>query len=217
MTVSTPTFSIADHGPSRSFAADDPFRARAVPDGDVLVHLGVPPAAPVEADPARRCILIELGTESLGVHTGEDAGREGDTRIGFARWRLGDGEPGPLVELVVQPRTEPAALDAARAVFEGAGLQVAVCLDRAGRILDRMLRPYFNDALRALDNGLATANDLDKTVRLGLGYPEGPIALLHRTGLAHHPDVTETLFRLTGERTFAPARRAAVARSRARD
>ena len=58
-----------------------------------------------------------------------------------------------------------------------------------------------------------TGDDLDKTVRLGLGYSEGPIALLHRTGLAHHHDVTEALFRVTGERAFAPERRAAVARA----
>lgn len=206
-----PTFSIVDHGPSRSFPAGDPFRARAAAGGDVVVHCGVPAGAPVDADPAATCTLVELGTESLGVHTGEDSGREGDTRVGFARWRLGNGQPGDLVELVTQPGTVPAALEAARATFEGAGFRVAVCRDRAGRILDRMLRPYFNDALRALDDGLASPGDLDKTVRLGLGYPEGPIALLYRTGLAHHHEITRALFAATGERAFAPPRRAAVA------
>jgi 3-hydroxybutyryl-CoA dehydrogenase len=77
-----------------------------------------------------------------------------------------------------------------------------------------MLRPYFNDALRALDDGIANSDDLDKTVRLGLSYPEGPIALLHRSGLAHHHDVTRALYDVTGEPAFAPPRRAAVARSR---
>jgi 3-hydroxybutyryl-CoA dehydrogenase len=165
-------------------------------------------------DAAGRCTLIDLGTEVLGVHTGEDAGREGDNRIGFARWRLGEGEPSNLVELVIQPRSDPAAVGAARAQLEDEGFQVAICLDRPGRILDRLLRPYFNDALRALDNGLANGDDLDKTVRLGLSYPEGPIALLHRTGLAHHHDVTKALFDATGERAFIPARRAAVAHAR---
>ena len=212
-----PTFSIIDHGPSRSFPTADPFRSQTGADGEVLIHCGVPAGAPVEADPARLCTLIELGTESLGVHTGEDSGREGDTRIGFARWRLGNGNPSDLVELVIQPGTVPAALDAARAVFEDAGFQVAVCRDRAGRILDRMLRPYFNDALRALDDGLATADDLDKTVCLGLRYPEGPIALLYRTGLAHHHAITRALFDVTGERAFAPPRRATVAVMRNQD
>jgi 3-hydroxybutyryl-CoA dehydrogenase len=167
-----------------------------------------------EGPPAGDCRLIELGTECLGVHTGEDLGREGDKHVGFARWQLGNGEPSRLVELVTQPGTDPSAVSAARAEFEAHGLQVAVCRDHAGRILDRLLRPYFNDALRALDNGLASASDLDKTVSLGLGYPEGPIELLHRTGLAHHHDVTRALFDLTGERAFFPPRRAVVAHSR---
>jgi len=180
------------------------------PDGQKIDHTAPAP------EPTGPYELIEIGTECLGFHTGENAGREGDTRIGIARWQLGDGEPSDLVELVVQRRTDPASLAAARAHLEQAGSRVAVCLDRPGRILDRLLRPYFNDALRALDRGLATAEDLDKTVRLGLSYPEGPIALLQRTGLAHHHEVTKALFELTGERAFFPARPAAVAHSRNR-
>lgn len=182
--------------------------------GDVKVEGAAPQGGPAAEVGDAACELVELGTECLGVHTGEDAGREGDRRVGFARWRVGNGEPAKLVELVTQPGTDPAAVAAARARFKAEGLAVAVCLDRAGRILDRMVRPYFNDALRALDHGLATADDLDKTVRLGLGYPEGPIALLHRTGLAAHHDVTRVLFDITGERAFAPPRRAAVAAAR---
>src|SRR3546814_15087618 len=53
------------------------------------------------------------------------------------RFRLGDGDPSDLVELVRQPATDPAAVEAACELFEAAGLQVAVCGDFAGRILDR--------------------------------------------------------------------------------
>ena len=123
-------------------------------------------------------------------------------------------EPTNLVELVRQPRTSDAALAAAKQVFEAAGLQVAVCGDFAGRIIDRLVRPYYNAALRRLDEGLATADDLDTTLKLGLGYPEGPIALLERTGLAHHFDVTQALFEAYGEPAYAPARRARVAKQR---
>lgn len=76
------------------------------------------------------------------------------------------------------------------------------------------MRRYYNAALRRLDEGLATADDLDTTLRLGLGYPEGPIALLERTGLAHHFDVTHALFEAYGEPPYAPARRARVAKQR---
>ena len=89
-----------------------------------------------------------------------------------------------------------------------------MCGDFAGRIIDRLVRPYYNAALRRLDEGLATADDLDTTLKLGLGYPEGPIALLERTGLAHHFDVTQALYEATGEQPYAPARRARVAKSR---
>ena len=134
--------------------------------------------------------------------------------LGFARFRVGDAEQTNLVELVRQPRTNAAALAAASLLFTDAGLQFAVCGDFAGRIIDRLVRPYYNAAMRRLDEGLATADDLDTTLRLGLGYPEGPIALLERSGLAHHFDVTHALFEASGDAAYAPARRAQVAKQR---
>lgn len=161
-------------------------------------------------------VAIELGTECLGVHTGEDSGNEGSNVVGFARFRLGDADPSRLVELVKQPKTRPEAIAAARAVFEAAGLVVAVCGDFPGRIVDRLIRPYYNAALRRLDEGLASASDMDTTLKLGLGYPEGPIALLTRTGLHHHHDVTQALYQALGSEAYAPARRAQVAKQRVR-
>jgi len=148
------------------------------------------------------------------VHTGERHGEEGSNVLGFARFRLGVAAPTELVELVRQPRTPDPAIAAARQVLEAAGLQVALCGDFAGRIIDRLVRPYYNAALTRLDEGLATAADLDTTLELGLGYPEGPIALLDRTGLVHHHDVTQALFEACGDPAYAPARRARVARRR---
>jgi 3-hydroxybutyryl-CoA dehydrogenase len=92
----------------------------------------------------KAAVLIELGTESLGEYTGEGRAEEGSNVLGFARFRLGNAEPTKLVELVRQPRTGDAAFAAAKEVIEGAGLQVAVCGDFAGRIIDRLVRPYYN-------------------------------------------------------------------------
>ncbi len=78
--------------------------------------------------------------------------------------------------------------------------KVALCFDFEGRIIDRLVRPYYNAALRRLDEGLASADDMDLTLRLGLGYPEGPIALLEKTGLEHHFDVTQDLFGASAKR-----------------
>ena len=91
---------------------------------------------------------------------------------------------------------------------------MAVCGDFPGRIIDRLIRPYLNAALRRLDERLASAADMDKTLCLGLGYPEGPISLLERTGLAEHHDVTLDLYRALGQEPYAPARRAQVAKAR---
>ena len=208
-------YSIIDTGGSRSFPSGDGFLAKASHEASVLIILGNNvQAALSSADKLKTAILVELGSECLGVHTGESRGHEGSNVLGFARFRLGEAPPTNLVELVKQPNTDPAALAAAKKVFESAGLGVAVCNDFPGRIVERLLRPYLNAALRRLDEGLATADDLDTTLRLGLGYPEGPIALLERTGLAAHFERTQALYEALGDAAYAPARRARVAYAR---
>lgn len=199
-------------GPSRSFPDGDPFLDGAVDarSADIVLYCGVP----VQPDDGKAAILVELGTESLGVHTGEDLGREGSNIVGFARFRNGGDPPSPLVELVRQPATRESALAAARALFEAAGLTVVVCADQPGRIIDRLVRPKINAALRFLDEGLATQPDMDLTCRLGLGYPDGPIERADRGGLAHHYAVTQALFETFGTPAYAPPRRALVANRR---
>ena len=211
-----PTHSILDTGGSRSFPEAHPLLASAVEDGEVLIVIGRDAGAALRPDANKAAILVELGAECLGVHTGESRAEEGSNVLGFARFRLGEAKPSDLVELVRQPGSDEAAIRAAREVLEAAGLSVAVCRDFAGRIIDRLVRPYYNEALNRLDEGLATAADMDLTLKLGLGYPEGPIELLERTGLAHHYDVTAALFEVYGTRAYAPARRAVVAKQRQR-
>jgi 3-hydroxybutyryl-CoA dehydrogenase len=210
-------YRVIQAGDSRSFPVTHTLLANGGETGDVVVIIGASAGAVFRklADGGRYvAVILELGTECLGVHTGEARGDEGSNVLGFARFRLGDAPPSDLVELVRQPRTDEAAIVAARQVFEDAGLKVAVCGDFPGRILDRLLRPYYNAALRRLDEGLASAQDLDTTLKLGLGYPEGPIELLERTGLAHHFDVTQALYEAYGDPAYAPARRARVAKQR---
>ena len=215
-------YAILNTGNSRSFPGEHALldgAMKALKSAAVVIVLGEHAgthAKSLDKWTDKTAVLIELGSESLGVHTGESRAEEGSNVLGFARFRLGDAEPTDLVEVVCQPRTAQAALDAARQILESAGLQVAVCGDCAGRIIDRLVRPYYNAALRRLDDGLGTADDLDTTLKLGLGYPEGPISLLERTGLADHFDVTQALFEATGEAAYSPARRARVAKQRQR-
>lgn len=208
---------VIQSGDSRSFPEAHALIEAASASGDVLVLTGAGAGrafAEVADKAAFTAVLIELGSECLGVHTGESRGEEGSNVLGFARFRLGDANPSDLVEIVRQPGTAPEALAAARALFEAHGLKTAVCGDFPGRIVDRLVRPYYNAALGRLDAKLATASDMDLTLRLGLGYPEGPIELLERTGLAAHHDVTAALHEALGDAAYAPARRAQVAKAR---
>ena len=205
------TYKIVSAGESRSFPTGDAFLSAAADQADVVVYLA---GAEHEPDDSKVAILIELGNECLGVHTGEGLGDEGSNVLGFNRYRNGDDPPSNLIELVRQPATEQSAIDAAKAVFEAAGFDIAVCFDQSGRIIDRLVRPKYNVALRFLDEGLATAKDMDLTCRMGLGYPDGPIERVARGGLSNHYDVTQSLFVTYGTQAFAPARRAVVAKQR---
>ena len=210
-------YSIIQTGISRTFVKDHALIVNGGNSRDALVIVGSEAGIAFKSirDRAGKIVvLVELDKECLGTLTGESRGLEGSNVLGFARFRLGDGEPSNLVELVRQPQTSRTAIDAATEIFAAAGLQVALCSDFAGRIIDRLVRPYYNAALRRLDEGLASADDLDATLKFGLGYPEGPIALLERTGLHHHFDVTQALFETCGESAYAPARRARVAKQR---
>jgi 3-hydroxybutyryl-CoA dehydrogenase len=207
------TYRIFQQGESFSFPTPHTFTEQADSSQAAAVFLGSE-ASQAYASHSRDLgsapfVLIELLDECLGVHIGDE---NGPTNVlGIARFRLGSAEPTNLVELVRKPWTTDTAITQAKSSLEGAGLVVAICHDFPGRILNRLLRPYYNAALRRLDEGLANAQDMDATLRMGLGYPEGPIELLNRTGLAEHFKVTQALYEQLGQEAYAPARRARTA------
>jgi len=203
-------YQIVRNAESRSFPAGDPFLDGAEISAEVIVFLG----GGYVADPSRSAVLVELDMECLGQHTGENSGNEGSNVLGFARYRNGNDTPTNLIELVRQPASSPEAIEAATLMFEAAGFEVVVCADQAGRIIDRLVRPKYNAALRFLDEGLASAEAMDLTCRMGLGYPDGPIERVMRGDLARHCDITAALMELSGSPSFAPARRAVVASRR---
>jgi 3-hydroxybutyryl-CoA dehydrogenase len=208
-------------GVSRSFPERHAFLDNASDEGDCQIYLGEYAGKEYVADRASlrtdAIVAIELNDECLGVYTDEgdallDVQRVSERTFGFARFGLGKAAPTQLVELVVPRKYDGTALLALKALFEDAGLVVAVCNDFPGRIVNRLIRPYYNAVLRRYDEKLATAEDLDTTLKMGLGYPEGPLALLDRTGLAEHAETSQALYEALGEPAFAPARLAANAR-----
>jgi 3-hydroxybutyryl-CoA dehydrogenase len=204
------TFAISQDGRSRSFPEGDSFFAKASrsKDADVLFCLGSSPPA----EHQYTAIAIELFTECLADHIGFDTAPP--NVFGFARYRNGADKPSNLVEVVRHAKSDPKALDALRTVLEKEGFAVAICTDQVGRIIDRLVRPKYNAALRLLDEGLASQGDMDLTCRLGLGYPDGPIERVVRGGLVEHHAVTTALFQTYGAAAYAPARQAVVAARR---
>jgi 3-hydroxybutyryl-CoA dehydrogenase len=222
------TYRIIRAGESGSFPEGHVFIESATDDAKARVYTGVDAGRAFLHDTQggfsvadAPFVAIELGHECLADYTADSAradleGGAAPNVFGFARFRLGDAALGNLIELVKPARANSSALEQAGAAFETAGFVVAVCGDFPGRIVDRLVRPYYNAALRRLDEKLASATDLDMTLRLGLGYPEGPIELLERTGLQHHYEATQALYEALGDAAYAPARRAQVAYRRAK-
>jgi 3-hydroxybutyryl-CoA dehydrogenase len=199
---------------SKSFPDGIPFSVDSSSDTKVLMIIGDSISAALQQVSDHHqfdLVLLELDLECLGCYTGEEMGLEGSHILGFARFRMGDDPPTPLIELVKQPNSSSSAINLAKTLFEEQLFTVAICADTPGRIVNRLIRPYLNAVLRRLDEGLASSNDMDLTLKLGLGYPEGPLNLLSRSGLAHHAQVSQTLFDALGKAEFAPARRALVA------
>jgi 3-hydroxybutyryl-CoA dehydrogenase len=110
----------------------------------------------------------------------------------------------PLVEIVRTIRTAPSTLATARAVCEQLGKTGVVCADRSGFVVNALLFPYLNDAVRMLEASYSTADDIDYAMKLGCGYPMGPFELLDVVGLDVSLAIQRELYLEFREPGFAP-------------
>ncbi len=116
--------------------------------------------------------------------------------------------PAPVMKLVEIVSTVSTAADVtatAKAVCQQLGKHAVSCADRAGFIVNALLFPYLNDAVRMLEAHYATADDIDTAMKVGCGYPMGPFELLDVVGLDVSSAIQTTLYREFRERGFAPA------------
>jgi 3-hydroxybutyryl-CoA dehydrogenase len=88
-----------------------------------------------------------------------------------------------LVEIVTTVRTDPDVVEQARAFVERIDKVGVLCGDRAGFIVNTLLFPYLNDAVKMLESHYATAEEIDTAMKLGCGYPMGPFELMDVVGL----------------------------------
>jgi 3-hydroxybutyryl-CoA dehydrogenase len=116
--------------------------------------------------------------------------------------------PAPVLKLVEVVRTvvtEPDVIDDVVALAERLGKVPVVIGDRAGFIANALLFGYLNHAVSMYESHYATREDLDAAMRLGCGYPMGPLALLDLIGLDTAYEIIETMYAQTRDRLHAPA------------
>ncbi len=115
--------------------------------------------------------------------------------------------PAPVMQLVEVVRaltTSDETIETLRAFVQKLGKTPVVSKDVAGFIVNRLLVPYMLDAIRVLEQGIATADDIDTAVKLGLRHPMGPFELLDYTGLDISLHVGDVFFEEFKEPRMAP-------------
>jgi 3-hydroxybutyryl-CoA dehydrogenase len=110
-----------------------------------------------------------------------------------------------LVEVVSTVSTTPDVEATALEVAASIGKRAVRCADRAGFIVNALLFPYLNDAVKMLEAHYASAEDIDSAMKVGCGYPMGPFELLDVVGNDVSLAIQRTLYQEFHEPGFAPA------------
>lgn len=100
----------------------------------------------------------------------------------------------PLVEVVPAVRTQPQVADAARALVDAWGKTTVVARDTPGFIVNRVARPFYGEALRILEEGIADVASIDWAMKELGGFRMGPFELMDFIGNDVNFTVTETVF-----------------------
>ncbi len=108
-----------------------------------------------------------------------------------------------LVEVVRTIATEPAVYDEMVAFGAKLGKTPVRAQDSTGFIVNRLLVPYLLDAIRALEEGVGSIEDIDNSMKLGCGHPMGPLTLLDFVGLDTTYYISQIMFDEFKERRFA--------------
>jgi 3-hydroxybutyryl-CoA dehydrogenase len=111
----------------------------------------------------------------------------------------------PLVEIVRALTTSEATLDAARDFAVRCGKTVVDVKDQAGFIVNALLFPYLNNAVKMLDAGVATRDGIDAAMKGGCNFPMGPLELLDLVGLDTSLSILEALYAEFKDPNYAPA------------
>ncbi|GAA6150708.1 3-hydroxyacyl-CoA dehydrogenase family protein [Pseudoteredinibacter isoporae] len=110
-----------------------------------------------------------------------------------------------LVEVIKGLATSEETYLAVKSLAEQMGKEVVSCEDKAGFAVNRLLVPFLNEAIFALEEGVASRDDIDRGARLGLNHPMGPLTLADFVGLDTCLAIMEVLHKELGEDKYRPA------------
>jgi 3-hydroxybutyryl-CoA dehydrogenase len=146
--------------------------------------------------------ILASNTSSLTIIEMAAATRRPDRVVGLHFFN-----PAPLMKLVEVVRTIATNEEVFQTAFEfvkSLGKEPVAAKDNSGFIVNFLLIPYLLGAIRALENGLASKEDIDKAMKLGCGYPMGPFELLDFVGLDTTYRVANIFFEEYRDRLYAP-------------
>jgi len=115
--------------------------------------------------------------------------------------------PAPMMSLVeiVKPLTaSDETIGAVKAFVAACGKTAVEVQDQAGFIVNNLLFPYLNNAVRLFENGVATKEDIDEAMKGGCNFPMGPFALLDLVGLDTSLSILEALYEEFKDPNYAP-------------
>ncbi len=111
----------------------------------------------------------------------------------------------PLVEVVHCITTSDGTVETARSFAEACGKSPVLVRDQAGFIVNALLFPYLNNAVKLLDAGVASRDDIDAAMKGGCNFPMGPLELLDLVGLDTSLAIIEALYAEFRDPNYAPA------------
>jgi 3-hydroxybutyryl-CoA dehydrogenase len=145
--------------------------------------------------------IVASNTSSLSITELSTFTKRSDRVIGLHFFN-----PVPLMKLVEVVRTlrsDPAAVQEASDWCRAIGKTVVTVGDSTGFVVNRLLVPYMLDAIRVLEQGLASRDDIDNAMKLGCGYPMGPLFLGDYVGLDTTHSIAQIMFEEFREPRFA--------------
>jgi len=148
-------------------------------------------------------VVFASNTSSLSITEIASATKRADRVIGMHFFN-----PAPvmkLIEVIRGSETSDATTAFAKAFAVRLGKEAVEVKESPGFVVNRLLVPMMNEAFNLLMEGVATAGDIDKAMKLGTNMPMGPFELADYTGLDIGLDVMEVLHRETGDPKFRPS------------